>query len=300
MKVLILRSFNIDYSVILTDIRCIYKQLVRLLVVGTILRGLTIANIGIEVGCACEYFFVPGILTEMIDHSCLSIKDLAPIIGHGHRDTVLDVARTIIDAGHGLLGRPFDDEIEAGYDSLFHMPDGRELYYRSPERVYNGAHCPTHRESVELPIFLAAKGKKASPLFYPQHLLRLERSSNPDFGDGSERWLNEVSCMDISETVEGWSTDKTLGIITMRVFLRPHGEVRDVLGRSNFEGRIAVPGLVGGRSTNDDRLPSDYTLGMIARNEVAARNESLYTGWSFTLTLAHLLEIFKKVHNIEV
>lgn len=232
---------------------------------------------------------------DMVNYEHLRMGDLATEIGLGPRRTVLDVTRRVIDQAHDLLGRPFDAELDPDGD-LF-MGDGRRLLYMPPVKKTNGFHSPTHEEFVELPAWISEGGRKRHPMFYPQHYLRVIRSSNYDQKTEGEQWMNAVSGMDETATHPDWSVPTTLGIFTMRQFLFPDGTVRDVQAGSVFEGRVPVRGLKSGRSNNVDRLPADFTLGMIVRNEVLALSDELYTGWSFTLTLAHLLEVFRKVQT---
>ena len=230
----------------------------------------------------------------MRDYTHPRIKEAAFELGLRPQSTVLDAAHLMIERGHELLGRPFDRELSSGTEFQLLTPGDEELQYSPCKREYNGSASPTHVEYVELPAWLSDGGRNKNPPFYPQHRLKIERSSNLPPNPHAGQWLNAVSGMDITTTHKTCSQPTTLGLYVIRLFLNPDGSVRNVLGRSTFERGVEVPGLKGGRmGKNEDLLPIDFTLGNIARNELASRYEKLYAGWGFTFTMAHLLDVFR-------
>lgn len=208
--------------------------------------------------------------------------------------TVFDIARIMIEQGHELFGKPFDGELDHDPDFEFLTPNGLRLVYSPPEKKSNGIGSPSHEEFIELPADLYTPGKRPiNPKFYPQHLLRVERSSSPDLKGGDSRWLTAVSGMGVVDSHPRMARTETIGVATLRVLQYPDGTARNVSGGAVFEGKIVVPGVSGGLSTNVDTLPPDYTLEQIMVNRRDSAGQNRYVGWSFMYSVAMLRHNFQ-------
>lgn len=237
----------------------------------------------------------------MYDFERPRMGDLATELGLRPKDTVLDVAMTVYEWGQELLGDPFGVMDNPAEDALSKTHRSSLLGYSSREEGIYRESGPTHVETVELGLMFPRTEKSLVVGLTPQHLLRIERETIGDPADEPRSRFSAISGMDIVRADPAWNKKAVLGQFTIRAFYYGDKEVREILGRTNTEGYISVPGLPFGRSVkNEDKLPADHSLGKIVQNEVQAAGERLYVGWGFTFTLAHLLAVMKRVEGSRV